>query len=404
MFSFKGFTTQDRNTHLEHLEDDIINRGSQGGQNAINFLKSIRNMLAGSSNKKVNMTVKWDGAPAIICGTNPENGKFFVGTKSVFNKNPKINYTNADIRKNHSGELADKLSIALRELSRLGIKSVLQGDFLFAQSDLKKIDMDGDSMISFTPNTITYAVPVASTIGKQIARAKMGIVFHTKYTGKTLDSMTAGFGTVRGRATNVFLASAGYRDVSGSAKLTRNELAQFNAKLRMAEGSLSKAAPLLDEMSKSSADGLSVGFRLKTFFNHYIRNTQGHMAKVRQLVDMFREYYVNIVQAEIDARKTTAGKQKYKDILKKNTRYIDRNRNALVMAIASHVTLQNAKNFLINKMSEIQSVGHFLRTSTGYKVTSPEGYVAVDRIAGAVKLVDRLEFSRANFTMPKGWS
>ena len=404
MFSFKGFTTQDRNTHLEHLEDDIINRGSKGGQNAINFLKSIRNMLAGSSNKKVNMTVKWDGAPAIICGTNPENGKFFVGTKAVFNKNPKINYTNADIRKNHSGELATKLSIALRELSRLGIKGVLQGDFLFAQSDLKKIDMDGDAMISFTPNTITYAVPVASTIGRQIARAKMGIVFHTKYTGKTLDSMTAGFGTVRGRATNVFLASAGYRDVSGSAKLTRSELAQFNAKLRMAEGSLSKAAPLLDEMSKSSADGLSVGFRLKTFFNHYIRNTQGHMAKVRQLVDMFREYYINIVQAEIDARKTTAGKQKYKDILKTNTRYIDRNKNALVMAIASHVTLQNAKNFLINKMSEIQSVGHFLRTSTGYKVTSPEGYVAVDRIAGAVKLVDRLEFSRANFTMPKGWS
>ena len=404
MFSFKGFTTQDRNTHLEHLEDDIINRGSQGGQNAINFLKSIRNMLAGSSNKKVNMTVKWDGAPAIICGTNPENGKFFVGTKSVFNKNPKINYTNADIRKNHSGELATKLSIALRELSRLGIRGVLQGDFLFAQSDLKKIDMDGDAMISFTPNTITYAVPVASNIGRQISRAKMGIVFHTKYTGKSLDSMTAGFGTVRGRATNVFLASAGYRDVSGQVKLTKSELAQFNAKLRMAEGSLMKAGPLLDEMSKSSADGLSVGFRLKTFFNHYIRNTQGHMAKVRQLVDMFREYYVNILQAEIDARKTAAGKQKYKDMMKTNVRYIDRNKNALVMAIASHVTLQNAKNFLINKMSEIQSVGHFLRTSTGYRVTSPEGYVAVDRIAGAVKLVDRLEFSRANFTMPKGWS
>ena len=404
MFSFKGFTTQDRNTHLEHLEDDIINRGTKGGENAINFLKSIRNMLAGSSNKKVNMTVKWDGAPAIICGTNPENGKFFVGTKAVFNKNPKINYTNADIRKNHSGELARKLILALRELSRLGIKGVLQGDFLFARSDLKKIDMDGDAMISFTPNTITYAVPVASNIGRQISRAKMGIVFHTKYTGKTLDSMTAGFGTVRGRATNVFLASAGYRDVSGQVKLTRSELTQFNARLRMAEGSLMKAGPLLDEMSKSSADGLSVGFRLKTFFNHYIRNTQGHMAKVRQLVDMFREYYVNILQAEIDARKTAAGKQKYKDMMKTNVRYIDRNKNALVMAIASHVTLQNAKNFLINKMSEIQSVGHFLRTSTGYRVTSPEGYVAVDKVAGAVKLVDRLEFSRANFTMPKGWS
>ena len=404
MFSFKGFTTTDRNTHLEHLEDDIINRGSKGGENALNFLRSVRNMLAGSSSKKVNMTVKWDGAPAIICGTNPENGKFFVGTKSVFNKNPKVNYTNADIRKNHSGELAAKLSIALRELSRLGIKGVLQGDFLFAQSDLKSATIDDEKMITFTPNTITYAVQANSGIGKQISRARMGIVFHTKYTGKTLDSMTAGFGTVRGSARNVFLASAGYKDVSGSAKLTRSELAQFNAKLRMAEGSLSKAAPLLDKMSESSADGLGVGFRLKAFFNHYIRNTQGHMAKVRNLVDMFREYYINIVQAEIDARKTAAGKQKYKDILATNTKFIDRNKNALVMAIASHVTLQNAKNFLINKMSEIQSIGHFLRTSTGYRVTSPEGYVAVDKVAGAVKLVDRLEFSRANFTMPKGWS
>ena len=138
MFSFKGFTTQDRNTHLEHLEDDIINRGTKGGENALNFLRSVRDMLAGSSNKKVNMTVKWDGAPAIICGINPENGKFFVGTKSVFNKNPKVNYTNADISKNHSGELASKLSIALKELKRLGIKGVLQGDFLIRTIRFKK--------------------------------------------------------------------------------------------------------------------------------------------------------------------------------------------------------------------------------------------------------------------------
>src|SRR6056300_982226 len=138
MFNFKGFLTQDKNTHLEHLEDDIINRGAVGGDNAINFLKSVRNMLAGTTGSKTNITVKWDGAPAIICGINPENGKFFVGTKSVFNKNPKVNYSTGDIRKNHSGALAEKLSVALRELSRLGIKDVLQGDLLFTQSDLKR--------------------------------------------------------------------------------------------------------------------------------------------------------------------------------------------------------------------------------------------------------------------------
>ena len=403
MFSFKGFFTKEKNTHLEHVEDDIINRGSKGGQNAINFLKSIRDMLAGSSSGKVNMSVKWDGAPAIICGTNPENGQFFVGTKAVFNVNPKINYTTGDIRRNHSGDLADKLTIALRELKKLNISGILQGDFLFSKSDLKTANIDGENMITFTPNTITYAVPVKSDIGKRISKARMGIVFHTSYSGKKMKDLKAGFGTVSGRSgiSSVFLADAAYKDVSGSAKLTSSELSTFNARLRMAEGSLSKAGPMLDTMNKS--DSLSVGFRLKTFFNHYIRNTQGNMAKVKTLVEMFREYYENFLNSEIDARKTESGKQKYRDLLKKNLTFIDRNKQSLYFAIASHVTLQNAKNFLVSKLSEIQSIGHFLRTSTGYKVTAPEGFVAVDRTAGAVKLVDRLEFSRANFTAEKDW-
>jgi len=403
MFSFKGFFTKEKNTHLEHVEDDIINRGSKGGQNAINFLKSIRNMLAGTSGKKVNMSVKWDGAPAIVCGINPENGKFFVGTKAVFNVTPKINYTTGDIRRNHSGELANKLAIALRELAKLKISGILQGDFLFSKSDLKTAKIDGDNMITFTPNTITYAVPVNSDIGKRIRRARMGIVFHTSYSGKKMKDLKAGFGTVSGRSgiSSVFLADAAYRDVSGSAKLTKAELSTFDARLRMAEGSLSKAGPMLDTMNVS--DPLSIGFRLKTFFNHYIRNTQGNMAKVKTLVSMFRDYYENVLKAEIDARKTESGKKKYKDILEKNLKLIDRNNQALYFAIASHVTLQNAKNFLVSKLGEIQSIGHFLRTPTGYKVTAPEGFVAVDRGAGAVKLVDRLEFSRANFTAEKDW-
>jgi hypothetical protein len=127
------------------------------------------------------------------------------------------------------------------------------------------------------------------------------------------------------------------------------------------------------------------------------------MAKVKTLVDMFREYYQSILQAEIDAKKTDSAKQKYRDILNTNLRFIDRNKQALYFAIASHVTLQNAKNYLVGKLSEIQSIGHFLRTPNGYKVTAPEGFVAVDRVAGAVKLVDRLEFSRANFTAEKDW-
>jgi hypothetical protein len=405
MFSFKGFVTKEKNTHLEHLEDDIINRGSNGGRNAINFLKSVRNMLAGNSGKKVNMSVKWDGAPAIICGINPENGKFFVGTKSVFNVTPKINYTSSDISKNHSGPVAEKLNICLRELKRLNITGILQGDLLFTKGDLKTDNIDGESMITFTPNTITYAVPVNSDIGRRIRRARMGIVFHTSYSGKTMASLRAGFGTVSGKSNvqSVFLADAAYRDTTGSSKMTKSELSRFDASIRMAEGSLQKASAVLDEMSKTSNDSLTVGFRLKTFFNHYIRNTKGSMAKVKTLVDMFEEYYINILQQEIDAKKTDRGKERYIKAKEEGTRFVNRNRNAIYFAIASHVTLQNAKNVLINKLAEIQSIGHFLRTPNGYKVTAPEGYVAVDRVAGAVKFVDRLEFSRANFTIEKDW-
>ena len=403
MFSFKGFFTKDKNTHLEHLEDDIINRGSKGGVNAINFLKSVRDMLAGHSGTKINTTVKWDGAPAIICGVNPENGKFFVGTKSVFNVNPKINYTTADIRRNHSGAVAQKLSVCLSHLSTLNIKQILQGDLLFT-NDKKTVAIDGEKMISFTPNTITYAVQASSGIGKKIARAKMGIVFHTMYTGKTIKNLNANFGNVRGSGNSrVFVASAAYRDDSGSIMFTKSELSKFDAQIRMAEGSLYKGEKILDEMQSQASNPLSVGFRLKAFFNYYIRNNKGGMGKVRVLQDMFRDYYENILKMEIDARKTDKAKQKYRDILATGLKFINQNKSSLYFAIASHVTLANAKTTLIQKMNQIQQIGHYIKTGTGYRVTAPEGFVAVDRVAGAVKLVDRLEFSRANFTLPKGW-
>ena len=403
MFSFKGFFTKDKNTHLEHLEDDIINRGSAGGVNAINFLKSVRDMLAGHSGAKINTTVKWDGAPAIICGVNPENGKFFVGTKSIFNVTPKINYTTADIRRNHSGAVAQKLSVCLNHLSSLNIKQILQGDLLFT-NDKKSVSIDGEKMISFTPNTITYAVQANSNIGRKIAKAKMGIVFHTMYSGRDMKSLSASFGNVRGSGNaRVWVASAAYRDDSGSITFTKSELATFDAQLRMAEGSLYKASKVLDEMTSRATDPLSVGFRLKAFFNHYIRNNKGSMAKVKVLQDMFRDYYENVLKTEIDQRKTEKAKQKYRDILANGFKFINQNKSSMYFAIASHVTLGNAKNTLIQKMNQIQQIGHYIKTGTGYRVTAPEGYVAVDRVAGAVKLVDRLEFSRANFTLPKGW-
>jgi len=404
VFSFKGFQTQKKNKHLEHLEDQIIDDGSKGGVNAVNFLKSIRNMLAGQSGKKVNMTVKWDGAPAVICGINPENGKFFVGTKSVFNKNPKINYTVSDINRNHSGVLADKLTVCLQNLKRVVSNGVYQGDLLFTSGDLRADNIDGESMITFTPNTITYAVPSNSGIGRKIKSARLGIVFHTKYTGKTMQELRAGFGTVTGGGgRNVFLASAGYKDTSGMSKFTSSELARFDSLIRMAEGSLKKAGPILDLLSSYSNDPVAVSFRLKAFFNQVVRNSGSGFGRVKDMQKQFRDYYISFINAEISARKTPAGQEKYIQAKEDGLAFIDRNQSALYFAIASHKSLMSAKDFLISKLNQVQSIGHFLKTANGYRVTAPEGFVAVDRVAGAVKLVDRLEFSRANFTMDKNW-
>ena len=404
VFSFKGFQTQKKNKHLEHLEDQIIDDGSAGGKNAVNFLKAIRSMLAGQSGRKVNMTVKWDGAPAVICGINPENGKFFVGTKSVFNKNPKINYTVADINRNHGGVLADKLKVCLQNLKRVVTNGVYQGDLLYTRGDLQTDTIDGESMITFTPNTITYAVPSNSRIGKKISSARLGIVFHTRYTGKTMQDLRAGFGTVTGGGgRNVFLASAGYKDTSGMSKFTSGELSKFDNLIRMAEGSLQKAGPVLNLLSSRSNDPVAVSFRLKAFFNQVVRNSPAGFGRVKDMQKQFRDYYESFINAEISARKTPAGQQKFIQAKKDGLAFIDKNQSALYFAIASHKSLMSAKDFLISKLNQVQSIGHFMKTPNGYRVTAPEGFVAVDRAAGAVKLVDRMEFSRANFTMDKNW-
>jgi hypothetical protein len=403
MFSFKGFTTKGTNTHLEHLEDSIIDRGSKGGKDAVNFLKSIKKMLTGHTGGRLNVTVKWDGAPAVICGINPENGKFFVATKSLFNVNPKINYSTGDIMKNHDGVLAQKLIVCLRELSKLGITGILQGDLLFTKGDIKTTTIDEENYYVFTPNTITYAVQVNSEIGKKISRARLGIVFHTVYSGKDIKNLSASFGSLRGfpNVSSVFVTDATYKDASGSATFSKSEMAQFDSIISMAEGSLYKAEPILNEFNTS--DPLAVGYKLKSFFNYYIRNSQGDMAKVRELIEMFRSYYANMLQQEVDAVSKEETKNKYRKIRDGGLDFIDKNINAIYFTIASHISLQRAKNFLIRKLNQIQAIGHFIRTPDGFRVTNPEGYVAVDRVRGAVKLVDRLEFSRANFTIAKDW-
>ena len=404
MYSFKQFLSEARNTHLEHLEDEIINNGYEGGLNAVEFLKSLRNMLTGSSRRKLNVSVKWDGAPAVFCGTNPENGKFFVGSKSVFNVTPKINYTQADIRRNHSGGLVDKLSVCLKELPKLNIKGVVQGDLLFTPGDLKSVTIRGEDAIAFTPNTITYAVPENTDLAKKIKRAKLGIIFHTTYTGRKMSDLKASFGVNVNRFTktpSVFFDDASYKDASGVATFTDAESDQYDSLLRIAMGSLSKGKRILN-LLKTQTSMLSVGARLKIFFNTKIREGET-IGNVKGLLKDFRKYYASVLDDEMSSKKTDAAKRKYETIRNEGLKFIDRYDNEIYFAIASYVTLQRVKNYLVSKMNQIKSIGTFLQKDNGFEVTNPEGYVAVDRMGNAVKLVDRLEFSTANFSLAKNW-
>jgi len=401
MQGLKRFLLEDKNTHLEHLEDEIINNGTQGAKTSIEFLKSIKKMLQGGKGGS-NVSVKWDGAPAVFAGTNPENGRFFVGTKSIFNATPKINYTVSDISRNHGGALADKLAVALKYLPSLGIKGVLQGDLLFTD-DKKSAVVGGEKSIVFTPNTITYAVPTTSVdMYNKIKAAKIGIIFHTSYKGKTMKGLKASFGaSVSGLKNNknVFYDDARYKQ-SEDPGLTKAEEKRFDAILRMAEGSVYKGGAFIDLIKKDKGP-LSLGVQLKTFFNTYIRAGK-KISGAAALANNFEVFFRDRLQKEIKDKKTDKAKQKYEEILEAGMKILRPNRKGLYFAIASYITLQTAKSMLLSKLNNIQSIGSFMRTSTGYKATNPEGYVAINK-GSAVKLVDRLVFSRANFNVAKDW-
>ena len=404
MQNFLQFLTEDKNTHLEHLEDDILNNGLAGGQNALRFLGSLMTMLQSNTRSSMNVTVKWDGAPAVFAGTNPDNGRFFVGTKSIFNKTPKINYTNADIDANHSGGLADKLKIALKYFPALGIPGIWQGDLLYTSDDLKGADIDGDRVIIFTPNTITYAVDVRSKVARKILASKIGVVWHTTYSGKSMADLSAKFGANVNRLNstkNVWSTDATFKDTSGNATFTQAEAKKFQNVLNMANGSLKKAAPYLRVINQNRND-LSVSTQLKIFLNTYIRGGE-QIRDTKNVLARFDKYYDAVLQKKVDSVRTETAKKRWNVVKKNGLKELRANKTSLYYVIATYITFQTAKTMVIRKLQQAEGIGTFLRTPNGYRVTAPEGFVAIDHIGKALKLVDRLEFSKANFTVDKNW-
>jgi len=394
-----------KNVHLEHLEDNVLNNGVSGAREAINFLRSLRNMLAGHSDVKVNVTTKWDGSPAIFAGINPENGKFFVGTKSVFNKNAKLNYTDADIDENHPSEgLNDKLKIALAYLSKLGIKGILQGDMMFTKDDLKSETIDGEEYITFQPNTIVYAVPANTKLAKMMQSAQLGVVFHTSYIGKDIENMKASFNIDIGHLTttkDVWFRDASFTDASGSATFTEKETADLTSILSQA-GRLFTTIPALTMNKISSSETYLM--QIKTYNNTKVREGQ-EIRDTRAHVNGLMKWVEDKLNKEITAAKKEETKQKRIKEKTEVMRFYRTNAAQLKQIFDLMNMIIEAKLMIIRKLETIRSIGTFVRTDDGFRITAPEGFVAVDKLKGnALKLVDRLEFSHQNFNAAKNWS
>ena len=392
-----------KNTHLEHLEDEILNAGSAGGKNAINFLNSLGKMLTGPSSSSINVTTKWDGAPAVVCGTNPENGEFFVGTKSVFNiNNPKICYSDEQVDFFYdAGELNKKLKACLKYLPSLNLTGILQGDLLYT-TDKTVGQVNGESCVVFQPNTITYAIPSTSTLGAKVKASSLGIVFHTKYTGATMSELSATFGVkTPASSATVHVFSSNFTDATGASQFTASEKTAYNAAVNRASGSLKQASAFLDILKDTGQGKFLLAAMFKQFFNSYIRSGT-NLTNTKAVTANFANYYQQALNKQINSVKTASAKGKWQKVQADGLKFIKTYNRAIYMTVASYLNLISAKNMVVKKLSKVQDIGTFIRTDDGYRVTAPEGFVAI-KSGTSLKLVDRMEFSKSNFTVAKNW-
>ena len=403
MLSFQETLNEQKNTHMTHIEDKVLYGGVNGTRQAINALRSLRDMLKGNHDGSI--SVKWDGAPAIFAGTDPSDGKFFVAKKGIFNKNPKVYKSPADIDADTSGDLNAKLKDALKHLPALGIKGVVQGDFLFGRGDVKTKKIKGEAYVTFHPNTIVYAIPSGTPAAKEVKAAQMGIVWHTSYSGSTFETMRASYGVnvskfKKSRA--VWSQDAMLRDLT-KATMSKKETEEVN-------GYLSIAGKLFNQISGNALRSLEsnqdLAKHIETYNNSFVRkgqiiqNTSSH---VTGLIRFIQTKY----KKEIDARKTPKGKagqqKKMDDLL---SFFSTENKAALKKMFDLQKVIVLAKLKLINSLNRLGNIDTFVRTRNGYKVTGAEGYVAIDQLGGdAVKIIDRMEFSYNNFSpdILKGW-
>jgi len=388
--------------HLEHLEDEMLNYGVEGCMAAVSFLKELRKML-GKQEHAGFMQTKWDGAPSVVCGVEPLTGMFFVGTKSVFNKTePKICFTPESIDEYYQGDLAEKLKYALEHFSKLNITGVIQGDLLFTR-DIRKEKVNGEELYTFRPNTITYGIPVGHDIGKKAGRAKIGVVFHTHYTGEELATMQARAGANVDGSTDVLVVK---NDTPmHRVGFSKSEMTKFDTYISKIERMCQICGDFLDELvavSGTTGDAkFHISSYLKQFFNNEIKNAR-NVGNVDETLYELANFYHAKMTKELAKIKTVANLTKKRNLVYASEEYLVNNVYKFKAMIALYKELQSVKQMVIDKLDHLEEFRTFVQTDKGYKVTTPEGYV-LHKDGSMIKFVNRLEFAYNNFTIEKKW-
>jgi hypothetical protein len=390
--------------HLEHIEDEMLNYGVEGCDAAVSAMKEMLRML-GEKPSSGYMQTKWDGAPAVICGVHPYTGRFFVGTKSVFNKeNPKICFFDDDIDTFYDGDLAVKLKASLKYFKELGISGVVQGDLMFTAKDKKYETVEGEDLVTFTPNTITYGSPVDSDMGKAISRAEIGVVFHTHYTGDDLATMAAKAGA--DVSSNIQECVVINNDTQMSdVSVESHKLKTFESNVTIIAQMCRKSGKFLDHlvenMGTKGDKKYHVASYLKQFFNAEIKESRTINDPSRALKAL-GQFYHEKMNKEVSKMKSVQKQAERRKQLYDGLKYLEDNETEFHAMFNLYRKIQENKQIVIDALDKLESFKTFVRTEKGYRVTSPEGYV-LHHNGDMIKLVNRIEFSYINFTLAKQW-
>ena len=389
--------------HLEHLEEEMLNYGVEGCKSAVSFLKELRKML-GHQESSGFMQTKWDGAPSVICGTDPKSGMFFVGTKSVFAKTqPKLCFVDKQIDDWYDGDLAEKLKFALKYFGELGIDGVIQGDLMFTDSTLKTETVNGERLYTFRPNTITYGIPVDHPIGKAAGTAKIGVVFHTHYTGDDLPTMQARAGAdVTGSRNALVIKNDTPMHRVGFSKA---EMQKFDSHISKIERMCQICGPFLDDLVENFGNTGDKKFHISTyikqFFNAEIRERR-NIGNIDETINALVNFYDAKMQKELAKIKTVPNRVKKANLVYQSENYLIDNVYKFKAMLALYKEIQTVKQMVIDKLDHLETFRTFVETEKGYKVTTPEGYV-LHKDGSMIKFVNRLEFAYNNFTLQKQW-